>query len=391
MFHGGIQSRRRPEIRDAILRLGVSCQSTNLIRKYKLTVKLTRSGIISLFLKRAEFHQGETDLVPIIVDDHEFMIRQNLWAFMTVFRSHCSGKWMWIDQICINQNDISERGTQVQVMDSIFQGSKATHIWLGLDEHEGLVFQTLSKVRGRCNASCDLGHYGSHESPYNAVLSPQEQEALDCFCQVTYWQRQWVVQELLLSTDRIIWYGTSSMPYADLQRLLVCTEGFYPAKHAHLIGIYAWLIDTMHDNQIRAWVDIFSIARYTKCQDPRDKIFGAQTLIAPEARIKVNYEAPITRTLFDFMLAFQAWCPLFPTLPQSVTQQENYEHLAECCDSIASGMGLIPEPTQPHLLDAFCSIFVDHMGSRASRNTKQNEEALTKMLSEHIRLCKEAS
>ncbi len=42
-------------------------------------------------------------------------------------------KWVWIDKICINQDDLSERSRQVQMMNLIYSQAIRTLIWLGPD------------------------------------------------------------------------------------------------------------------------------------------------------------------------------------------------------------------------------------------------------------------
>jgi hypothetical protein len=38
---------------------------------------------------------------------------------------------LWIDAICIIQADSEERGTQIRIMDVIYQSAQDTVIWLG--------------------------------------------------------------------------------------------------------------------------------------------------------------------------------------------------------------------------------------------------------------------
>ena len=40
-------------------------------------------------------------------------------------------EWIWIDQICINQDDDLERALQVSMMKDIYTSSEGTIIWLG--------------------------------------------------------------------------------------------------------------------------------------------------------------------------------------------------------------------------------------------------------------------
>ncbi|KAF1977645.1 HET-domain-containing protein, partial [Bimuria novae-zelandiae CBS 107.79] len=40
-------------------------------------------------------------------------------------------RWLWIDQLCINQDDEVERSQQVSIMHGIYGNGKRTLIWLG--------------------------------------------------------------------------------------------------------------------------------------------------------------------------------------------------------------------------------------------------------------------
>jgi hypothetical protein len=43
---------------------------------------------------------------------------------------------MWIDAVCINQNDLEERGDQVQIMALIYAYAAKVTVWLG-EEADG--------------------------------------------------------------------------------------------------------------------------------------------------------------------------------------------------------------------------------------------------------------
>ncbi|KAH8679717.1 heterokaryon incompatibility protein-domain-containing protein, partial [Tricladium varicosporioides] len=57
---------------------------------------------------------------------HGLEIRKNLSSFLRVFGKKHPRKWIWIDQLCINQDDLAERNDQVQRMGEIY--SKASEV-----------------------------------------------------------------------------------------------------------------------------------------------------------------------------------------------------------------------------------------------------------------------
>jgi len=71
-------------------------------------------------------------LKKITVDNKPMFIRENLFQFLKVFQAskRCILP-LWVDQICINQDDISERNTQVQLMGRIYSCASLVIVWLG--------------------------------------------------------------------------------------------------------------------------------------------------------------------------------------------------------------------------------------------------------------------
>jgi hypothetical protein len=68
------------------------------------------------------YTQGDsTQTHEISVNNETLVVRDNLWLFLNQMSSTKESWWFWIDAICINQQDILEKGHQVGMMKSIFQ------------------------------------------------------------------------------------------------------------------------------------------------------------------------------------------------------------------------------------------------------------------------------
>lgn len=104
-------------------------------------------GLLSIHLTEAQLHEtggfealsytwGDlSNMVPIKVGNGILMITPNLNSFLKRLLAEESGKdhaaTYWADQICINQEDIPERNSQVALMASIYRESCRTLVWLG--------------------------------------------------------------------------------------------------------------------------------------------------------------------------------------------------------------------------------------------------------------------
>jgi hypothetical protein len=68
--------------------------------------------------------------LPIFIDEHQFNVTENLYAALRRLRDR-SIEWIWIDAICINQQDQQERGHQVRSMAKIYGRAHRVVVWLG--------------------------------------------------------------------------------------------------------------------------------------------------------------------------------------------------------------------------------------------------------------------
>lgn len=138
----------------------------------------------------------------VLLDGCEFPVAENLYDFL--FQIAASGKILplWIDAVCINQNDMEERSKQVSIMASIYQKAANLVIWLGhgTDESEDReamdALELVPRVQDWLNSKrmdmpeqiVDTGQSGPHMVRYQASLVR--------FCQRRYFQRRWVIQEI---------------------------------------------------------------------------------------------------------------------------------------------------------------------------------------------------
>ncbi|KAF5724194.1 heterokaryon incompatibility (het-6OR allele) [Fusarium mundagurra] len=73
----------------------------------------------------------DTDVRYILLEGSKFAVKPNLYD--ALFQLHHSYPQipLWIDALCINQNDLQERKLQVGIMDRIFGSASRVVVWLG--------------------------------------------------------------------------------------------------------------------------------------------------------------------------------------------------------------------------------------------------------------------
>src|SRR5690349_15461535 len=67
----------------------------------------------------------------VICDWKTILVTRNLVEALRMFRRQQIPRALWADAICINQKDLEERSSQVQLMTRIYSEASAVLIWLG--------------------------------------------------------------------------------------------------------------------------------------------------------------------------------------------------------------------------------------------------------------------
>lgn len=65
----------------------------------------------------------------IYVDGNYLSVGAKLAAFLVLLRKPELTRLLWIDSICINQDDLQEKSQQIAIMDQIYSGADRVLIW----------------------------------------------------------------------------------------------------------------------------------------------------------------------------------------------------------------------------------------------------------------------
>lgn len=124
---------------------------------------------------------------------------------------------LWIDALCINQSDISEKSFQVGMMGTIFSSAKLVFAWIGLPrDGSDDALRILSMPSERLSQFVATGG-----------LTDNLEATIVSLCERTYWRRIWIQQEIFLAQNYVVMCGSGSITsesldqaLADLTRLL---------------------------------------------------------------------------------------------------------------------------------------------------------------------------
>ena len=264
-----------------------------------------------------------------------FNVTSNLADALRHLRNKEDPRIIWIDAICINQADIAERNTQVQMMRSIYSNTSVMNAWLGREDSESeLAMAFLESFRDVMNQDKRVGSVilenqgnlnetvwtdtaiGKFILDSSAPSSPNRRgwEAFVHLLDRPYFRRCWVLQEICVSKHIDFWCGNFYFGGLNLRVLveLMIKVAMHPQEKPHppAIGQGAkdmfMLRGSWEANGHLNLHIILDASTHLEATDRRDRIFAMLGLVncPPGDQIQPDYNKPaqdvfkeVTRTL----------------------------------------------------------------------------------------------
>ncbi|SPJ90985.1 uncharacterized protein FTOL_13387 [Fusarium torulosum] len=145
---------------------------------------------------------------------------------------------LWIDQLCINQEDKEECGAQVQLMGDIYKAATRVVIWIG-EDHEYTIITADYKLAHEaqrqhladlCHAFCGESESDDDDATIAARLvdfrftrqagdiKQYRMKSVRDFLNRPYFRRAWVFQECSLAKELVVQFGQQEYDFALLKR-----------------------------------------------------------------------------------------------------------------------------------------------------------------------------
>lgn len=261
-----------------------------------------------------------TDTERMYLDDQVLMVHKNcadvlrqLLFFQPAFR------YYWIDAICINQDDLQEKGHQVAIMGRIFLEAMQVLACIGLhkDDDADYVFEIVCEAERYYE---EIGWHAWHHAPFDKNISwlrtfgvdlTRFASAVRALSKRPYFHRVWVVQEFFLSNSVILYCGYRQLIPSILEWYLTCldtaSDGKWlerrgendldnlPQEFGYVIGNWQGtaliavlnLLDIgrkergygSHNYHSMDPHEALRICRSRQCKDPRDTIYSTLSMV----------------------------------------------------------------------------------------------------------------
>ena len=266
----------------------------------------------------------------IHVNGRAFQVTHNLRDALDALlpRIRASRPLLWVDAVCINQEDRVERSSQVRIMRDIYQRSRSVWIWLGNSSNDSdLALQKLKEFATLFfEHSPGAGMLATAEtaaiilSPKNAQIygppgssTMNSWEAIMALLRRPWWNRTWIVQEATCPVQTTLFCGSEHAEWEHVfgtARLMAALDMF-PEVDFHINVTLAPFIrlstiKTARRDKISAGLELTELVTLTSsmvCRDPRDRIYalvGIASDIAPGSLVP-DYCKSIEEVYQDFV------------------------------------------------------------------------------------------
>ncbi|KAL3422617.1 heterokaryon incompatibility protein [Phlyctema vagabunda] len=257
----------------------------------------------------------------VTLDGMKQKITINLEEALLHLRKPSEARTLWIDALCINQNDITERNQQVALMKQIYTSCTIDLVWLGRSNED---LERGFEIAGKL----EHGHLFKSRDPsrldqfHLKKLRQQEWRSLAMvFVDLDVWNRVWVMQEISCAPRVVLILGRKTLDWEILAGFLGRnnhSDAFHSAFHHTLYerdavstfsGIQVIehqrdIVRSMRNGYTSKLLDVLARFRYTRATDPRDKIYGLLGLASDTMGVGVDYSKSVRDVFVDIFRAY---------------------------------------------------------------------------------------
>jgi hypothetical protein len=217
-------------------------------------------------------------------------------------------KRLWIDQICIDQGNISERNQQVRIMGQIYEKALYTLIWNGeTNPVPQDMSQFLTAISDDAIWSMPFSELSLRKQlqAQMARQSTSTVERLFAFFKRPWFTRVWIYQEAVLSKRPYFVIGDCLVPLAAMFYMLplpnVGSVRLYRGNNYARLGA---MISMRHERETgfeRPFHEVLiNGAIVAECSNPKDLVYGLLGVLS-DSRIKIepNYALSFEEVAID--------------------------------------------------------------------------------------------
>lgn len=242
-------------------------------------------------------------------EDSTLGITVNADTMLRHLRSLGKPRYLWIDAICLNQEDREEKQIQVQLMGRIYAQAAKVRVWVGtatLDQHVPQLFSVLKSLASRLKSK-EASEATEIERTLESICGVDWKQTLSHFFARPYFLRRWILQEVALGHHITMHCGQSKLSW---QWFIQGVKGLQSAIAAglHLDPKVEATLDTIlaiENSNSYKLLDLLWRFHQSQCSVPQDKVFALFGLARDAEEItEVDYSRHWSETFAGVAAAY---------------------------------------------------------------------------------------
>ncbi|KAM6514257.1 hypothetical protein FALCPG4_015412 [Fusarium falciforme] len=294
------------------------------------------------------YHWGDPNVtVPIKCEGQTVAVTTNLHSALVDLRDATEPRYLWVDAICINQDDLDEKAKQIKLMGLIYSRARRVLIYLGRADREvsgalkDLAFLdskfTALHVQRYMSRLAALGQTGTNLLSLfpSQIPFPDDfnwQPIVTLFRR-HWFQRTWIIQEAILAKRGIVYCGRESIPWSKFETVVAALymyhhtvkqiPGYDSVIDRAINGVNTMRLarrDRRKDrfrhffimrsergqlNEYSGLLDLLLDTRQFQCTNPRDKIYGLMGIVRQnvnDEHLNPDYSFSVEQVYRNFVI-----------------------------------------------------------------------------------------
>ncbi|KAH7076615.1 heterokaryon incompatibility protein-domain-containing protein [Paraphoma chrysanthemicola] len=259
----------------------------------------------------------------MLLSGHVFTLYENLDAALRRLRRTNKTRTLWIDAVCINQNDSHEKTFQIPLMRRVYEQAQQVCIWLGEETASSLIGMqalrgdvlTMKKYWSSWKLSRKYGYLlPSYREQFSNLIHAEVSQELDVelfagevreLLSRPWWNRIWTMQEAIVAKKLVLICGAETASWADVESYsrearLTHVRGMrvfgitLSPDHTIVDDDYALLSQLRQRWQNETWhfgvYELLYKFRRLGCTDPKDRVYGFLGLAERSLGFSIYFE-----------------------------------------------------------------------------------------------------
>jgi hypothetical protein len=235
----------------------------------------------------------------IIFDGSEIIITESAHIALSSVRHHDDPRQIWIDSLCINQNDTEELSAQVRMMGRIYSKASRVLVCLGdVSKKTTGALESIMAIR-----ECGIGHWKGELDVVLALL------------ELPWFERVWVIQEISQAQEAVVHLGKDKEKWENIAEVCELLHNSYESSAISFTALEniknVRTLERIRENfkhpgKREGLFDLVMATSKFKATNPRDKIFAliglAHDVTYNDWEVSPNYDLTVEEVFRRFAL-----------------------------------------------------------------------------------------